>query len=94
MAEPLSAAEYKALRESVGSQATVSVLLGVHKTTVADRERGAERITSEASLAMRYVALMFSRTAPEKTDESGREAGRKQSALRRGGRKALRGKGS
>lgn len=48
--------QYAALRRSVGTQAEVARMLGVHPITVSQRERGASPITPEAALAMRKLA--------------------------------------
>lgn len=52
----MSPDEYRTLRQSIGTQAEVAELLGVHRVTVADRERGAKPIDREAELALRYLA--------------------------------------
>ena len=48
----MNAAEYKAARKRLGTQAEVALRLGVARSTVADRERGAMVITREAALAI------------------------------------------
>lgn len=51
----MTADAYRTLRKSIGTQAKVAELLGVHRVTVADRERGRHEITREAELALRYL---------------------------------------
>ena len=51
----MKAAEYKATRERLGTQAEVASLLGVNRVTVAKRERGTMTITREAELALRSL---------------------------------------
>ena len=48
----MTPAEYKALREKLGTQKAVADLLGVTRETVARREQEGGRITSEAALAI------------------------------------------
>jgi len=48
----MTGAEYKAARKRLGTQAEVALRLGVARSTVADRERGAMVITREAALAI------------------------------------------
>lgn len=52
----MTAAEYKAARERLGTQAEVAARLGVARSTVADRERGDMVITTEAALALSALA--------------------------------------
>lgn len=52
----MTAAEYKANRERLGTQAEVASRLGVARSTVADRERGDMWITTEAALALSALA--------------------------------------
>ncbi|NBW12073.1 MAG: XRE family transcriptional regulator [Caulobacteraceae bacterium] len=52
----MTAAEYKATREHLGTQAEVASRLGVARSTVADRERGDMLITTEAELALFALA--------------------------------------
>ncbi len=48
----MTAADYKATRARLGTQADVAALLGVARGTVARRETGALPITQEAALAL------------------------------------------
>lgn len=48
--------EYAALRRRVGTQQEAADALGVHRVTIADRERGAVEVSREAELAMRHLA--------------------------------------
>lgn len=52
----MTADEYRALRERLGSQSRVARALGVDKMTVSRRERGTRPVVREAALALRYVA--------------------------------------
>jgi DNA-binding transcriptional regulator YiaG len=49
-------AEYRALRETVGSQARVAEVLGLNLTTIQRREAGTFRISREAAAAMKALA--------------------------------------
>jgi hypothetical protein len=51
----MTAAEYKATREHLGTQADVARLLGVNRVTVAKRENGTMTITNEAVLAIQSL---------------------------------------
>lgn len=51
----MTAAEYKATRERLGTQADVARLLGVNRVTVAKRENGTMTITNEAVLAIQSL---------------------------------------
>ena len=51
----MTAAEYKAARERLGTQAEVASLLGVNRVTVAKRENGTMTITNEAVLAIQSL---------------------------------------
>ena len=44
--------QYQAERKQRGTQSEVAALLGVHRVTVADRERGAAPVKQEAMLAL------------------------------------------
>lgn len=48
----MTPAEYKKIRENLGTQAAVAPLLDVHRVTLAKRESGAWEITREAALAL------------------------------------------
>jgi len=48
---------YKRLRETVGPRTYVAKLLGLHPKHVAKREQGRQRISREAELALRWIAL-------------------------------------
>lgn len=52
----MTPAEYKALRERLGSQDRVARALGVHRVTLARREVGLLPIDREAADALRYLA--------------------------------------
>lgn len=51
----MTAKQYRALRQGIGTQREVSRMLGVNKNTLSDRERGVNRITKEAELAIRWA---------------------------------------
>jgi len=51
----MTAAEYKATREHLGTQAEVAFMLGVNRVTVAKRENGTMTITNEAVLAIQSL---------------------------------------
>jgi DNA-binding XRE family transcriptional regulator len=51
----VTAAEYKATRERLGTQAEVALMLGVNRVTVAKRENGTMTITNEAVLAIQSL---------------------------------------
>ena len=51
----MTATEYKATRERLGTQAEVAALLGVNRVTVAKRENGTMTITNEAVLAIQSL---------------------------------------
>mgnify|MGYP001349778918 FL=1 len=51
----MSPADYKATRESLGTQAEVAAFLGVNRVTVAKRENGTMTITNEAVLAIQSL---------------------------------------
>lgn len=51
----MTASEYKAAREKVGTQQAVADALGVHQVTVARRETGDMKITTEAAFAMLWL---------------------------------------
>jgi len=48
----VTAAEYKTIRQRLGTQAEVAARLGVARSTVAHREGGGMPITTEAALAI------------------------------------------
>ena len=52
----MNAVQYKALRETLGTQLEVAELLGIARETVARRELETLPITTEAELALRYLA--------------------------------------
>lgn len=52
----MTADEYRALRERVGSQREVAARLGVHFMTISKRERGVLPVTEEAAIAIRCLA--------------------------------------
>lgn len=51
----MTATEYKATRERLGTQAEVAAMLGVNRVTVAKRENGTMTITNEAVLAIQSL---------------------------------------
>ena len=51
----MTAAEYKAIREAIGTPTQVAALLGVSRMTLHNREVG-KKITEEAALAIRALA--------------------------------------
>jgi DNA-binding XRE family transcriptional regulator len=51
----MTATEYKAAREHLGTQAEVARLLGVNRVTVAKRENGTMTLTTEAVLAIQSL---------------------------------------
>lgn len=51
----MTSAEYKQLRESIGSPTQVAKLLGISRMTIHNRESG-KLITAEAALAIRALA--------------------------------------
>ena len=53
--DAMTAAEYKATRERIGTQAEVAAMLGVNRVTVAKRENGTMTITNEAVLAIQSL---------------------------------------
>lgn len=54
----MSERAYASMRKSLGTQANVGFVLGVHPTTLSRRENGTLPITSEAELALRYLSAM------------------------------------
>jgi hypothetical protein len=52
----MNATEYRALRESVGSQKKVAAALGVDYRTIQRREYGEIKIPREAEMALRALA--------------------------------------
>lgn len=62
----MSPEEYKALRESVGTQPRVADLLGLSRPTIAGREDGTRRITEEAAIAIRELARTAKKRPPRK----------------------------
>jgi len=57
--------EYRAIRKRIGTQAEVAERLGVHRVTIADRERGAQPISRESELAILMLATDIKPTPPE-----------------------------
>jgi transcriptional regulator with XRE-family HTH domain len=53
---PQPHADYRALREELGTQEEVARRLGVAANTVARRERGEVALTREMMLAMRHLS--------------------------------------
>ena len=53
--KPMTASQYKALREKLGTQAHVAALLGVRVLTIKRREAGGT-ITHEATLAIKTLS--------------------------------------
>jgi len=58
------AADYKATRSRLGTQADVAALLGVARGTVARRETGALPITQEAALALDALSSAAAKKRP------------------------------
>jgi DNA-binding XRE family transcriptional regulator len=52
----MTGSEYRALRETVGTQAEAAERLDVARNTIARRERGELSISREVEYAMRWVA--------------------------------------
>lgn len=52
----MTPAQYKALREKLGTQKAVADLLGVTRETVARREMAGGKIPKEAQIAIRALA--------------------------------------
>jgi len=59
----VTAADYKATRTLLGTQAEVAALLGLARGTVARRETGALPITTEAALAIDALRARTKRPA-------------------------------
>lgn len=72
--KPMTPEQYRKMRERIGTQAEAAELLGVHPQTMSDRERGVERITTEASHAIRWVA-QGGEAAPKKRMNRGAKRG-------------------
>lgn len=53
----ITPARYKALRESIGTQAAVARRLGVTIVALSRRENGARPVSREAWLALQYLTL-------------------------------------
>ncbi len=51
----MTAAEYKTIRQRLGTQAEVAARLGLHRVTIAKREAGTIPITTEAAIAIRAL---------------------------------------
>lgn len=51
----MNPAEYKELRQKVGTQEAVADLLGVTRQLISAREKNAARITEEAAIALREL---------------------------------------
>lgn len=49
-------ATYKAIRQTIGTQAEVAAMLETARETIARRETGKDRITTEAALALEALA--------------------------------------
>ena len=52
----MTAAHYKRLRKSIGTQEQAARALSVHRVTIAKREAGTLSIPQEAAAAMRWLA--------------------------------------
>ena len=59
----MSPEKYKAIRKSIGTQAEVASMLGNARETIARRESGKDRITTEAALA---IEALRNRKSPQK----------------------------
>lgn len=57
----LNAAEYRALRKTIGTQGKAAEVLHVNRVTIARRECGARRITNAAGYEMSKAAERISR---------------------------------
>lgn len=68
----MTAADYKATRKRLGTQAEVAALLGVARGTVARRETEALPITTEAALAL--AALQARRERPARKKRTAMQA--------------------
>jgi DNA-binding transcriptional regulator YiaG len=53
----MTRAQYRKLRQSIGSQPEVAKLLGVHPITISKRERGEIAINKEAVIALRALRV-------------------------------------
>ena len=65
--DAMTAAEYKATRERIGTQAEVAAMLGVNRVTVAKRENGTMTITNEAVLAIQSLRRLRGKQGQIKT---------------------------
>lgn len=54
--------EYKAIRQSLGTQAEVAAMLGNTRETICRRESGKDKITQEAALA---IEALINRKSPQ-----------------------------
>jgi DNA-binding XRE family transcriptional regulator len=63
------AADYKATRERLGTQAEVAAILGVNRVTVAKRENGTMTITNEAVLAIQSLRRPRGKRKSENNDQ-------------------------
>jgi len=59
----MSPEKYKAIRQSMGTQAGVAKMLGNTRETISRRESGKDRITTEAALA---IEALRNRKSPKK----------------------------
>ena len=59
----MSPETYKAIRQSLGTQAEVAKMLGNTRETISRRESGKDRITTEAALA---IEALRNRKSPKK----------------------------
>jgi DNA-binding XRE family transcriptional regulator len=64
----MTAIEYKATRERLGTQAEVADMLGVNRVTVAKRENGTMTITNEAVLAIQSLRSPRGKRKSENSD--------------------------
>jgi DNA-binding XRE family transcriptional regulator len=76
--DAMTATEYKATRERLGTQAEVAAMLGVNRVTVAKRENGTMTITNEAVLAIQSLRRPKGKRKSENTERSGPAAMDKQ----------------
>lgn len=67
----MTAAEYKAVRTHLGTQAEVAARLGVSRETIARRETGALPISTEAALAL--ASLPKTKTRPHRPSNASHE---------------------
>ncbi len=70
----MTATDYKATREHLGTQAEVAAMLGVNRVTVAKRENGTMTITNEAVLAIQSLRRPRGKRKSENASDQTRRA--------------------